>query len=200
MTVRAWNDWRTNAELIADVHELGWLRDTDRVLDCTYGLGVFWKLWKPRLFIGCDIDPDKSPIGRSVDFTDLPWNYRFFDAVVFDPPYKLNGTPDGAVDGRYGVHEVSTWQDRMELIGAGARECARVSKDRLLVKCQDQVSSGQVRWQTDYVTDVIRELGGWRKVDRFDMIGTSRPQPGGRKQKHAHGRPSTLLVFQREGN
>lgn len=199
MTVRAWNDWPTNADLIADVAKLGWLRDDDRVLDCTYGLGVFWKKWRPRRFVGCDIDVDKSPLGRSVDFTDLPWRDRFFDAVVFDPPYKLNGTPDGAVDGRYGVHEVATWQDRMGLIGAGARECARVSGDRLLVKCQDQVSSGQVRWQTDYVTDVIQGLGGWRKVDRFDMTGTARPQPEGRKQKHAHDRPSTLLVFQRKG-
>lgn len=199
MTVRAWNDWPTNADLIVDVARLGWLRDDDRVLDPTYGLGVFWKKWRPRRFVGCDIDPEKSMLGRSVDFTDLPWHGQFFDAVVFDPPYKLNGTPDGTMDGRYGVHEVSTWQDRMELIGAGARECARVSCDRLLIKCQDQVSSGQVRWQTDYVTDVIGGLGGWRKVDRFDMIGTARPQPGDRKQKHAHGRPSTLLVFQRKG-
>lgn len=199
MTVRAYNDWPTNGHLIADVAKLGWLRDDDRVLDVTYGMGVFWKVWQPKTLIGCDIDPDKSPFGRSVDFTALPWNLPMFDAVVFDPPYKLNGTPDEAVDARYGVAETSTWQDRMELIRAGCVECARVSKDRLLVKCQDQVSSGRVRWQTDLVTDTVLGLGGWRKADRFDMTGTSRPQPGDRKQKHAHGRPSTLLVFQREG-
>lgn len=196
MTVPAWNDWTDNGALIADVARLGWLRDDDRVLDPTYGLGVFWTRWQPRTLVGTDINPDKSLTGASVDFTNLPWPKPMFDAVVFDPPYKLNGTPDAEVDARYGVDEPRTWQERMGLIEAGVIECARVSKDRLLVKCQDQVSSGRVRWQTDLVTWAAQQAG-MVKRDRLDMTGTTRPQPAGRRQVHAQGRPSTLLIFER---
>ena len=92
----------------------------------------------------------------------------------------------------------------------GFRECVRISSKWILVKCQDQVCSGQMRWQTDWFTDYAKGLAfqgvKLRKVDRFDMIGHAIPQPGiglpeddprYRKQKHAHGRGSTLLVFQK---
>lgn len=116
--------WATNAELIEDVERFGYL--DGRVLDCTYGYGTFWKNWKPDDLTACDIDPAKSPIGHSVDFTNLvEFGKRSFDAVVFDPPYKLNGTPTDAVDERYGVHKVATWQDRYSLIIDGPQPGGR---------------------------------------------------------------------------
>ena len=202
--IASWGDWPTNGHLIADVAELGWLKPTDRILDPTWGIGVFWTEWQPvnGKLIGTDLNPEKSPTGKSIDFTNLPFKDGMFDAVVFDPPYKLNGTPDPEVDARYGVDGKVDWKDRMDLIAVGVRECARVSRDRLLVKCMDQVCSGQVRWQTKWVTDAVTkknvatgELSGWRLADRFDMIGHSRKQPAGRTQKHSYGRGSTLLVF-----
>lgn len=120
--------------------------------------------------------------------------------AVFDPPYKLNGTPAlGDFDARYGIEEVTRWQDRMDRIDEGIMSARRALAfgGRLLVKCQDQVCSGQVRWQTDHITH-LASLLGMGKVDRFDLLGTHRPQPPGRTQKHAHGRPSTLLVFVRK--
>jgi hypothetical protein len=80
----------------------------------------------------------------------------------------------------------------------GLTECSRVLKigGHLLAKCMDQVCSGQVRWQTDVLTARAVELGH-RKVDRFDLLGGGRPQPNGRGQVHAYGRPSTLLVFRK---
>lgn len=197
MVVLAAYPWRNNAELIADVARLGYL--DGRVLDVTYGLGTFWKVWRPADFTACDLEPAKSPIGRSVDFTNLlpVLGARSFDAIVLDPPYKLNGTPDGAIDGRFGVHEVTTAQGRIDLMLAGVTECSHflAAGGRLLVKCQDQVNAGRMWWQTDLVTARARECG-LVKVDRFDLLGKHRPQPmGGRRQQHAHGRPSTLLVF-----
>jgi len=188
--------WANNAELIRDAAEL-WLEEDWTVLDPTYGRGAFWTLWRPARLYARDLNEQKSE-GPPVDFTNMPYPDRTFDAVVFDPPYKLSGTPKmGEMDERYGVDEPERWQDRMEKIRAGAVECARVADRVLMVKCQDQVCSGQMRWQTDMVTEAVcgdRE-GRWRKADRFDLIGKSMKQDEKREQKHAFGRGSTLLVF-----
>lgn len=193
MTVLSIHKWDDNAHMIADVARLGYLNG--RVLDPTYGEGNFWSEFRPADLTACDLDPRKSPIGYPVDFRNMPWPSRHFNAVMFDPPYKLNGTPDPELDERYGVHIPTRWQDRMDLILDGVVECCRVAADYALVKCQDQVCSGQVRWQTDDITAVARACG-MRKVDRLDLL-SYRPQPKGRSQKHARRNSSTLLVFGR---
>ena len=73
----------------------------------------------------------------------------------------------------------------------------------MFLKCQDQVCSGAIRWQTRLFADYA-EGQGLRLVDRFDLLGKGRPQPkrtrkDGKpsKQQHAYGRPSTLLVFRK---
>jgi hypothetical protein len=197
MTVLAIDKWATNADLIVSCLELGYLKDDWFTLDPTYGEGTFWKKWRPEKFIGTDIDPSKCSEGRTaVDFKHLPWTDHYFDCVVFDPPYKLNGTPDVTVDHRYGVHVSTRWQDRMELCRAGIRECARVLDDGyLLLKCQDQVCSGKVRWQTIDFT-LVAESCGLGLVDRFDFL-SYRPQPSGVRQQHARRNSSQLLVFKR---
>jgi hypothetical protein len=195
VTVLAAHAWKSNAELIADVARLGYL--DGRVLDATYGeCAVFWKKWQPADFTGHDAKID----GR--DFLHLPYPPESFDAVVFDPPYKLNGTPDPKVDARYGVDIPARAQDRVDLILHGAVRLSRLVRPggHLLVKCMDQVNSGRMWWQTDMVNNVVCSQleRRFEKVDRFDLLGKHRPQPmDGRTQKHAHGRPSTLLVFRR---
>jgi len=193
--VRSAHTWPTNGHLIADVARIGYLRSSDRVLDPTYGLGVWWSCWRPDRLTAHDLEPGKAPDGAQ-DFRDLPYPRASFDAVTFDPPYKLNGTPDEATDGRYGVDQPATVPERMALIFDGMTEAARVLTRRgaLFVKVQDQVVSGAVYWQTDEVTAHAEALG-FGKVDRFDLLGGGRPQPAGRAQQHAYGRPSTLLVF-----
>lgn len=197
MTVLAAQRWPTNAHLIEDVARLGYITDDDLVLDMTYGRGGFWTRYRPPRLVTVDIN---TPAHLRADNRRLPVRDRAFDVAVFDPPYKLNGTPAlGDFDARYGIEEVTRWQDRMDRIDGGliAAWRALAIGGRLLVKCQDQVCSGQVRWQTDHITHVARVLG-MVKVDRFDLLGTHRPQPPGRTQKHAHGRPSTLLIFVRK--
>jgi hypothetical protein len=196
-SVLAISQWKSNAELIADVARLGYLRKDWCTLDPTFGLGNFWTEWVPDCLIGTDIDPRFSPWqDKSVDFRQIPWPDRYFDAVVFDPPYKLNGTPDPAIDERYGVHEPTRWQDRMALIRDGLTECARVlGEGFLLLKCQDQVCSGKMRWQT-YEFTKHAEGCGLGLVDRFDFL-SYRPQPNGRRQVTARHNASQLLVFKR---
>ena len=188
--------WANNAELIADVAALGWLRDDHTVLDVTYGHGRFWTKYRPPLLTGVDLNPTKSALGP-IDFRHLPFRDDAFDVVVFDPPYKLSGRPAlGDFDEAYGIEEYKRWQDRMQLIHDGAWEAARVARVSVLVKCQDQVVSGKMRWQTDVITDLMDDAG-FRKADRFDYPTRGRDQPAGRTQRHARHEHSQLLVFTR---
>lgn len=195
--VLAIRQWLSNGHLIADCVRLGYLQRDWRTLDPTYGYGIFWSVWQPDELVASDLDPKKLPIGYPVNFRCLPWGDEEFRASVYDPPYKLNGTPEnvGGIDERFGVHEPTHWRERMELICVGAREVARVTEEYLLVKCQDQVVSGKIRWQTRAVEDAVAAVGFGLK-DRFEFLGF-RPQPPVQKQRHAWRQSSQLLVFKR---
>lgn len=184
----------TNGHLIAEVARLGLLRSEDTTLDPTYGLGTFWNVWRPDNLINFDLSGRKGRDGVA-DFTALPFADESVDAVVFDPPYKLNGTPTEEVDERYGVAQPSRWQDRMALIRAGARECARVCRRTLAVKVQDQVVCSKIRWQTRAVADAVEPLG-FALQARFDFL-QRREQPAGRNQINPASCSSQLLVFRR---
>src|SRR5688572_7157801 len=93
--------WATNADLIADVARLGYLDGV--VLDATHGEGNFWTVWQPEILVTNDVNPEKGA-QHQYDFRKLGWGECEFDAVVFDPPYKLSGTPSlGEFDYRYGI-------------------------------------------------------------------------------------------------
>lgn len=192
MVIRAARNWATNGELIADVARLGYLSIDWRILDPTYGLGNWWTIFQPK-----NLTKHDKYVLDNVDFRKLPYDDNLFDAVALDPPYKLNGTDQGE-GSRYGVAEPMRWQDRMQMIIDGITECDRVLRPGgiLLLKCQDQVCSGHVRWQTlDFSNHAIGL--GLDLIDRFDYYGGYREQPmDGRTQRHAHGRGSALLVFQ----
>lgn len=196
--------WRDNADMIAEVYRLGRYIKGD-VYDVTPGDAR--GLWTrhianaaPDLFIGAN--------EAKLDFTALPWPDGKWDTILYDPPYKLNGNPASMpeLSSRYGVEVPRRPQDRIDLMVAGLRECARITAPggHVLAKCQDQVCSGRMWWQTDTLKDAGAEVG-LVKVDRFDLIGHSIPQPmgpserypNGRRQKHPYGRGSTLLVFRK---
>lgn len=182
--------------MIADVATFGYFDGS--VLDVTYGLGNFWTKFRPEAFTACDINAEKSPIGYSVDFRQLPFGCEY-DCVVFDPPYRLSGTRDrGEFDERFGTDgKYIKWQDVYALIQAGLTECCRVTRKWVMLKCQDQVCSGKMRWQTMDFTAWAEDLCGVELVERFDMLGDVRPQPKGRRVLHAASNYSTLLVFER---
>lgn len=193
---------KDNAALIVQCRDLGYLPVDGPILDATYGLGRFWSAWTPKHLVGMDADPEKA---RDIvgDFTDTDFADDVFDAVVLDPPYKLNGTGGShASDEGYGVADTEwvskTWQQKHALIRDGITEAARIVRRRghVLLKCQDQVCSGQVRWQTIEFANHAATLG-LRLVDRFDLLG-HRPQPPGRRQVHARRNNSSLLVFRKE--
>lgn len=193
---------KNNAELVEQCARLGYLRADWHTLDPTYGLGRFWTRWQPDRLTASDLDPTRARAAIA-DFTALPFPDGTFDAVVFDPPYKLNGASHGrgpaSCDSDYGVGGPAVrWQDRMQLCRDGIAECARVLRPggTLLVKCQDQVVSGQVRWQThDFAARAAAH--GCRLVDQLHLR-SYRPQPAGRRQVHARRNYSTLLVLRKD--
>ena len=191
MTVLAAHTWKTNAELIADCHLLGYLRDKDRVLDATYGRGVWWNQWRPA-----------GLVGHMDNFMELPYPDGYFDAATFDPPYvSPGGRKTSTVDDfndRYGLHRTPKSPAGLQaVINDGLLLVSSKVKPRgiVLVKCMDYVSSGKLWLGTHYtLTHAINSLN-MEVVDRMEHIGRPRPQPEGRRQVHARRNLSTLFVL-----
>jgi hypothetical protein len=186
-----------NGQRVADLARLGYLPEP--VLDPTYGYGSMWTHHRPERLVYGDLDPDKTGPWGVFDFTALPFADRAFASVLYDPPYKLAGSPsenDPDHDVRYGVDVRRSHPEQWALIYDGLAECARVADEYLIVKCQDQVSTFRVRFQTRDITDKAAEFG-WELKDRLHLL-SYRPQPGGRTQVNARNNFSTFLVFCRE--
>lgn len=184
---------RDNSELIEDAAKLGYIRGT--CLDLTYGEGSFWKRYRPEELVTNDLDLLKGD--WHFDFRATAWPSRSYGTVIFDPPYKMAGTPASPeMDARYGTTEAMTRSEVLCGLAGGIAEACRLSDDLVLVKMQDQVNGGKVRWQTDVATDVARACE-FRKIDILILAG-GRKQPDGKSQKHARHEYSTLLVFGRK--
>jgi len=184
---------RTNARAVVDLVSLGRLKASDSILDSTYGLGRFWRDWRPVDLVAVDLDPAKAPDGVA-DFTAPQFPDRSFDVVVLDPPYGLRGTSRLAMDAGYGLGSYRSPSEVAALIRVGVAECARVAGRAVLVKVMDQIAGGSQHWQTVAVHAQAAELG----LDVVEELHVTAPvrQPLGRRQVHAHGRPSTLLVLE----
>lgn len=194
--VLAINRWPTNAEMIADLAKLGYLRDEWLTLDTTFGQGVFWKKWRPNRLVAMDLDANKAAMAAS--YFALPFPDQTFDAVVNDAPYKASGTAwSFGSNHDYGIESGIDLSGRKALVLGGIPECHRVLRPGgfLLLKLQDQVYANKVRWFTDDATTLCTGLG-MRKVDRLEFL-SYRAQPAGRRQNHARRNHSSLLVFQK---
>lgn len=200
MTVLAADDYRTNADLIQACRELGYIKDTDHVLDPTYGKGVWWSKWRPEKLIHSDIDAVVS-----VDFREMEWADGEFDVIAYDPPFvSIGGRRGSRMDemyDRYGLKEAPRSPAELQvLINDGLSECTRVLRrgGLLLCKCQDYVSSGKL-WSGTYRTQYhATEVLGLETVDRLERVGRPRPQPQRPRQVHARRNLSTLFVFRKK--
>ena len=175
--------------------QLGYLSDEQLILDPTFGRGLWWKKWRPDQLV----THDKFKLD-GVDFRHLPHLAEEFDAVAYDPPYVAkggrltSGLPE--MDDRYGMDIAPrTPAELQKMINDGLKECARVTSNVLLVKCQSYISSGQL-WPGVYLTTKAGYDAGLTLVDQFEhLCKNPRPQPPGRRQVHARRNLSTLLVF-----
>lgn len=206
MTIFRMSDAKSNAELINQAHILGYIPENRHhfVLDPTWGNGRFWRIFRPEKLIRADINViDKAGKTREgviqADFTAMPWGDATFDCVVFDPPYKLNGTPTvGGMDTDYGVDSPASRAKRYSLAADGLAECYRVLKPGcyLLLKIQDQVCSGHVNWMTIDFANLMREAPYYCELADTLHIHSYREQPP-KVQAHAWANYSSLLVFKK---
>ena len=202
--VYACTAWATNAQMIADVHRLGYLRDEDRVLDPTYGRGGWWRVWRPADLTGWTWG-EHAPWDHSLtwDFMAMFHGDQEFDAVAFDPPYvSVGGRETTTIKGMhdaYGMGDApSTPQGVQNDINAGLAECFRVVKKGgiVLVKVQSYISSGTL-WPGTFLTYNAAIGIGFKLEDHLCHISGARPQPAGRPQQHARRNQSDLLILRR---
>ncbi|MDO8391043.1 MAG: hypothetical protein Q7V57_11185 [Actinomycetota bacterium] len=115
----------SNADLIASIAPL---HLTGRVLDVTYGRGMWWTRYRPA-----DLTCHDRDTLDGVDFRHLPHADESFDAVCFDPPYIPHHSPATStardfID-RFGTGRGATTPTELfELFDAGLTECERVCK------------------------------------------------------------------------
>lgn len=184
----------TNADLIAKVAPL-YL--TGSVLDVTYGDGGWWKRYRPAEFTFHDLYKVDG-----VDFRHLPEADWSVDVVCFDPPYVPEGgapTTSAAAEyrDRFGLSDGYRSQADLDaLIRGGLAECARVSRQWVLVKCCDYVNACAFTLGHRKVMDMATEL---RLGDPWDLIvHHAGPGPGGHnifEPLRARRHHSYLLVF-----
>ncbi len=177
---------------MADCHALGYL--VDPILDLTYGRGRFWTALPTLDVLGNDLDPTKGTVHHP--FQSFPADDDTFGSVVFDPPYRIGGTPSTPnFDDAYGLDRVMSIDYVRQMIEDGTTEATRLASSFVLVKIQDHVSSGALRPLTAWTIQAA-EAAGARLVDSLHVVG-GRAQPAGRRQVRARHGYSTLLVFDR---
>ena len=185
--------WATNGAMFADIAKLGWF--DGHVLDLSYGLGVFWNDFTPEHLVTNDIDPEKGAHSEDARRPPLTW-YSRFDAVVWDPPFKMQGTPGEVMKGRYGIDEARTGKDTMDLVlrgAVGAAECAR-GGGRILVKCQNQICGGRYVDQVGRISQAMLRAG-CKQGPIFYLVSSPRPQPSDRRQVNPRNNVSQLVTF-----
>lgn len=187
------NNWKTNAELIADCAALGYLDQDALTLDPTYGRGVWWKKFRPDKLVYHDLSD-------GVDFRDLPYVSDFFQDSVFDPPYISKGGRDSSgileFDDRYGLVEAAmSPQELHEYNCEGLAEVVNVTRRHVLVKVQNYISSGEFFPGVYLMEKFAVETLHCRVIDQFMMYKTPRMQPERtRKCPTCDGSGESLMV------
>jgi len=185
-------DCKTNAELIAAADSLGYIGN--RVLDLSYGHGEFWTQKRPATLVTNDLNPTKGDYHHDVSGSPPNEWLDSFDTVVWDGPYRLNGTPNrGVFDEKFGTDDPQRLRDRLNLLLLGVVFASRcvANGGHVLVKCQDQVAAGRKQQQRRMIQDT-GELFGLRWIDELHMRVAVRKQ---RSQKLSRSNFSTLVVF-----
>lgn len=209
-TVQSVVQSRQNGPLIAAAAQL-WIHEGDLVVDCTYGLGNFWSVYRPRRLVAHDLITD------GVDFCQLPEADASADVVVFDPPYIPQGgretstiegprpgggpnirEPEGGFLQRYGLFTgPRSVRELDELVAAGMKEANRIlaPSGRLLVKCMDYIN-GSRYVQGRHKAVVTAQALGLVQVDEFVHYSGVGPQPPRERQYHSRRAHTFLCVFQ----
>ena len=213
--------WTSNAEMIEDVVRLGHIQPADRLIDLTWGSGVWWKKYThPGEFVANCADVDKagrlktpelqlgwSWIQRDFRNTELP--DASFDKVTFDPPYVSKGGRDTSTIPKflaaYGLRDAPKTPEALHAYNVdGLLEARRIVRPGgyVFVKVMNYISSGELQPAAHWMrTSALEE--GFKLVEEWVHVGDPGPQPkknidgSKRRQVHARNNYSVLLILQR---
>ena len=186
--------WSTNADMIADLSLLGWFDGP--TLDMTYGCGNFWSKYRPDHLTTNDLNPTKGEVSFDWTKPEFPVMVgRLFETVVFDPPYKTQGTPKPTRQDRYGLNTAYTAAELKTSIETGivnGTQCVAVG-GLFMVKCQAQQTSGWYFDQPNFVHQLVEAAGFKQQAVTYLQ---NRP-PSQRSQKTPRNNLSQLVIFRR---
>lgn len=194
MTICAATKWPTNADMILDIVELGYIKPTDSVIDLTFGGGKWWTAYDHTTMgpFTAVFEPsfgvDATDYG-TVTIVHADWRKETpipadsADVVVFDPPYVAMGgretstLPDFMY--RYGLKNCAVTPELLQADNElGLREAMRVTKPGglILAKCAPYISSG-VRKDGDWWARDAALAMGLKIEDMLIHVGDVRAQP-----------------------
>ena len=199
--ILAATSWKSNADLIADVARLGYIKADDEICDLTYGRGTWWKKCTLGVLTTNDWDTE-TQTDRHWDFREVGWVDEVFDVVAFDPPYVCVGgrktTTIQAHHDRYGMGDTPTTPRALQdMIDGGIDEADRICKPGgiILIKCANYISSGKMQPGVFWTQQHTR-LWSWTLEEQLVMVG----KPGRQSQKrqvHARNNWSCLLILRK---
>ena len=179
----------SSAEAIAGLLDL--VQAKQPVVDVTWGNGTFWKDSNHEVFGG---DVDKQRARHFVaDFSALPFADGTVPTVVFDPPF--HPYVNSAEQARFKGMGNNEKQLRVGF-DAGLRECWRVTKYHLVVKCQGFIHNHTPQWMPLWATAICGEPFEWLIVAR----GHKRISGRWEKTLSLRRNHADYLLFSKQGN
>lgn len=191
----------SNADLFPSILAI-YAKDGDRILDATYGKGVFWK----------NVERNRYRVETNDLVTDAATHYDFrampefmnqsFDMVVLDPPYAYSpkNTMKSSIADCYRLNDsvdISTMQKVKELYQAGMDEAYRILNPGgyVVVKTQDIIQAGKQWWMHTWVMENPRFIC----EDLFVLVQDHAPtfDPKWKRQLHARKNHSFFVVLRK---
>jgi hypothetical protein len=187
-----------NEDLIPEVLKV-YGQDGMIIADVTYGNGNFWKNVD---LVRYDFYPSDLKT-NGWDFRNLPYENETLDMFVLDPPYMQGSSAPiiDILDKTYKNNDRDGWgtQYLYDLYRGGMLEAKRTLKNNgiLLLKCQDQVSSGKNQFDHIVLYNIAIELG-FLAEDLFILTRIGTPMMRHSYQLHARKNHSYLWVFRKK--
>jgi hypothetical protein len=176
-------------------------RPGQRIVDPTFGSGVFWK----RIDVA-QYDAYLTDLGSGgPDMRDLPGDAESVDLVVLDPPYRYTPTANQAhpaLDTRYSLKASAPTRTQgvIELYVDGIKSANRILKRGgfCVAKCQDTVQDGKQIWVHCELMSRAESLGFACR----DIVVVTQETPTKSRwenQRHLRKAHSYFLVFRKGG-